>query len=397
MKHQKNKGVATRAIHGRQDHSFLSAVYPIYQTSTFGVEHSEDYADFFVNGDIESYVYTRVNNPTVRNAEERLATLEQTDDAILFASGMAAVTASILSVVQSGDLVVASRPVYGGTQHFLADIAPKFGIEVRFLANEELYNLERYAPEAKVVFFETPANPTIMCISIPDVVAAAQRVGAITIVDNTFASPINQLPSLLGVDIVMHSVTKYLGGHTDIIGGAVCTSEKFIGAVREQLIVFGGCTTPMNAFLLERSLKTLPMRMKVHNTNAQIVAEFFEADARIQQVYYPGLKSSPDYEIASRQMMGFSGMMAIDLIDDEAAKIFADSLRLGFNAVSLGGVETLITIPALSTHAGVSEEEKKIARVTPSTVRISVGLEDVDDLIADFEQALSQIKTGLAV
>ncbi len=395
MKSNKYNGVSTRAIHGRQDQSFLSAVYPIYQTSTFGVEHSEDYADFFVNGDIESYVYTRVNNPTIRNVEERLADLEQTDDAVLFSSGMAAVTASILAVAQKGDLVVASRPVYGGTQHFLADIAPKFGIDVQFLENEELYNLEHYAPEAKVVFFETPANPTIMCIDIPAVVSAAKHIGAITIVDNTFASPINQLPTSFGVDMVVHSVTKYLGGHTDLIGGVVCTSAEYIGAVREQLIVFGGCTTPMNAFLLERSLKTLPMRMKLHNSNALTVAEFFEADSRIQQVYYPGLKSSPDFEIANHQMMGFSGMMAIDLIDDEAAKVFADSLQLGFNAVSLGGVETLITIPALSTHAGVSEEEKRIARVKASTVRISVGLEDVDDLILDFEQALSQIKTGM--
>jgi cystathionine beta-lyase/cystathionine gamma-synthase len=355
------------------------------------VERSEDYRRFFVDGEPDVYVYSRIHNPTVRNVEERLAQLELADDAVLFSSGMAAVAASIMALARSGDTVVAVRPLYGGTVHFLTEVMPRYGIDLVMLDPDEVYALERYAPDARVVFFETPANPTLLCVSIAKAVQAARRVGALTIIDNTFASPINQNPLVMGVDVVLHSATKFIGGHSDVIAGAVMTSSEWMAPIRENLMVFGGCIAPFDAFLLDRSLKTLPLRMAHHNASAQTIAEFFANERRVERVYYPGLRGTPDYAIASEQMTGFGGVLAIDLENGAAAMRFCDSLEIALNAVSLGGVETLVTIPAISTHAKVSEDEKRAARIHDGTVRISIGLEDLNDLIADFEHALAVI------
>lgn len=383
---------ATIGIHGRKDKSYNAATFPIYQTSTFGFEHSEQIPGI-IDGQIpDAYIYSRLGNPTVRNVEERLALLEHAEDALLFNSGMAAVTAAVLAQVEEGDLIAASRPLYGGTYHLFNHVLPRYGVKTIFLEAEQLYQLKNYAPEAKIVFFETPANPTCLVLDIEAIVAAAQEIGALTIVDNTFASPINQNPLDFGVDVVLHSATKYLGGHSDLIAGAVMSSTAHITAMMEYRMIFGGNMSPLSAFLLDRSLKTLQVRVDAHNRNAMTIAEFFASDKRVKQVYFPGLKGTTDYEIAKRQMHGFGAMMAIDLADAEAAMSFTDSLKLVFNAVSLGGVESLVTIPALSTHLHVDEEEKRIARVSPATVRISVGIEDVNDLIGDFEQALATIK-----
>ncbi|MCU0513358.1 MAG: PLP-dependent aspartate aminotransferase family protein [Anaerolineae bacterium] len=387
------KGTATQAIHGQVDALHRAAVFPLYLASTFAVPDSDMFAHY-LNGDPEAantYVYSRYGNPTVRNVEERLAVLEQAEDCLLFNSGMSAITAAILSVARAGDTVVASRPLYGGSYHLLREIAPRLGLKTRLLEAHQLYELARYAPEAKLVFFETPANPTCLCHSIPQIVAAARQVGAATMVDNTFASPINQTPLALGVDVVVHSATKYLGGHSDLIAGAVMTSRERIEAVREMAIFFGGYGNAFDAFLIDRSLKTLTVRMQAHNAAAAQIAAFFAAEPKVRAVYYPGLPGTPDYEIARQQMHGFGGMMAIELADTAAAKTFCDALRVGLNAVSLGGVETLLTIPVLSTHAKVDDEERRIARVQPGTVRVSIGLEDPADLLADFAAALARV------
>lgn len=381
----------TDAIHGRSDQTYRSAVYPIYQTSTFGVEHTADYNRFFQDSEPDFYIYTRGSNPTIRNVEERMAKLEHADDCLIFTSGMAAVTASIMSQVQAGGTVVASRPLYGGTYNFLMNILPRYGVKTVILDPDELYDLSAHVPDADVVYFETPGNPTCICLSIPRIVEAAQKVGAVTIIDNTFASPINQTPLDLGVDIVLHSVTKYIAGHSDVIAGAIMAGQQYMEAIGEMRGVFGGCISPFDAFLLDRSLKTLPVRVRQHNINTQRIAEFFTTQPQIKQVYYPGLPGTDDHAIASEQMHGFGGMLAIELADQETAMAFCDSLKLALNAVSLGGVETLVTLPAMSTHSRVDEDEKRVARVTGATVRLSIGLEDVDDLIADFEQALAAI------
>ena len=382
---------ATIGIHGRKDKSYLAATYPIYQTSTFGFEHSDDIPAVIDGETPDAYVYSRLSNPTARNVEERLARLEHAADAILFNSGMAAITATLMANLQEGDTLVASRPVYGGTYHLMMTILPRYGIKTVFLEAEQLYDLKHYAPDAAVVFFETPANPTCMVYSIPDIVQAALEIEALIVADNTFASPINQNPLDWHVDIVLHSATKYLGGHSDLIAGVVMGSQQHIDALSEYHTIFGGRISPMVAFLLDRSLKTLKVRVDAINKNAAQVARFFVNERKIKQVYYPGIEGTCDYDYAKRQMHGFGGMLAIELADAKSAKTFVDSLQIAFNAVSLGGVEALVTIPAMSTHLHVNDEEKAIARVTPATVRLSLGLEDIDDLIADFEQALAKL------
>ncbi len=380
---------ATQAIHGRRDTSFHSANYPIYNSTTFAVERSADYASF--GHDRDFAVYTRHGNPTIRNVEEKLARLEQAEDGVLFASGMAAITTTLLALLRAGDAVAASTRLYGAAYRFLRDFAPGLGIDVHFLDADELYNLEQYAPTVKLVYFETPVNPTSDCLDIGAVVAAARRVGARTVLDNTFASPINQNPLPLGVDLTLHSATKYLGGHSDVLAGAALGPAALIETIHQAMVVFGGCSSPHEAALLDRSLKTLAVRMAAHNQTAQTLAEFFAAEPKVRQVHYPGLPSSPAHAVARRQMRGFSGMLAVEFADLDAASRFCDALEIALNATSLGGVETLVSIPVLTSHMRISDAELRRAGVTPGTVRISAGLEDVDDLLADFQQALGRV------
>jgi cystathionine beta-lyase/cystathionine gamma-synthase len=382
-----NKGKATRAIHGRRDSEPLGANYPIHTSTTFAVPNSDTYEkdwDTF-------HFYTRISNPTIRNVEEKLAALEGGEDAALFSSGMAAIASTILTFVSSGDTVAASRHIYGGAYHLLRDIVPQFGIAVHFLDDDELYNLQEYASEARLVHFETPVNPTSRCVSIASVVESARQIGAMTTIDSTFASPINQNPLNFGIDIVLHSATKYLGGHSDIMAGAAVGSTEHLKQIRERRKLFGGNSNPFEAALLDRSLKTLKVRVEAHNRNALALAEFFQTQPKVRKVHYPGLPTSLDHAVASSQMSGFGGMLAIELDNLRAAKTFCDSLKLALNAVSLGGVDTLVSIPVLATHIKLSDEELAAAHVTPGTVRISVGLEDPEDLMADFEQALAKV------
>lgn len=379
---------ATQAVHGRRDASFRSANYPIYNSTTFAVARSADYASS--GPDRYKVGYTRYSNPTIRNVEEKLAQLEHAEDGVLFASGMAAVTTTLLALLRAGDAVAASSRLYGATYRFLRDIAPGLGIDVHFLDADELYELEHYAPSVKLVYFETPVNPTSDCLDIGAVVAAAKRVGALTVMDNTFASPINQNPLLLGVDLVLHSATKYLGGHSDLMAGAVLGPAALIETVHRAMVIFGGCSNPHEAALLDRSLKTLAVRVAAHNHTAQSLAEFFTAQPQVRRVLYPGLPSSPAHEIAQRQMRGFGGMLAIELDNLDAASRFCDALEVALNATSLGSVETLVSIPVLTSHLHMSDDELRRVGVTPGTVRISTGLEDLDDLLADFRQALAK-------
>lgn len=380
---------ATQAIHGRRDTSFHSANYPIYNSTTFAVERSADYAGF--GHDRSLAIYTRHGNPTIRNVEEKLARLEQAEDGVLFASGMAAVTTTLLALLRAGDAVAASSRLYGAAYRFLRDYAPGMGIDVHFLDADELYDLEQYAPTVKLVYFETPINPTCDCLDIGAVVAAARRVGALTVVDNTFASPINQNPLPLGVDLTLHSATKYLAGHSDLMAGAVLGPAALVEPVHQAMTVLGGCSNPAEAALLDRSLKTLAVRMAAHNQTAQTLAEFFAAEPKVRRVHYPGLPSAPAHALAQRQMRGFGGMLAIELADLDAASRFCDALELAFNATSLGSVETLVSIPVLTSHMRISGDELRRAGVAPGMVRISAGLEDVNDLLADFQQALGRL------
>ena len=382
-------GKSTQAIHGRRDPNYRSANYPVYNSVTFAVEKSSDYERQSTKDDF--YFYSRNGNPTIRNVEEKLARLEGAEDGVLFASGMAAVTATLLSFVRNGDAIAASSRLYGVTYRFLRDVVPQFGIDVHFLDADELYQIQKFAPTAKAVYFETPNNPTSACLSIRQVVEAAREIGAVTVIDNTFATPINQNPLAHGVDLALHSATKYIGGHSDLMAGVALGSKAHIEQIREMMILLGGCSNPAEAALTDRSLKTLRVRMETHNQTAMALAVFFSGESKVRKVHYPGLPSSPDHEIAKSQMSGFSGMLAIDLSSLEAAKSFCDRLQVGLNASSLGSVETLVSIPVLTSHTNMSEDELARAGVTPGTVRISTGLEDLEDLLADFKQALAAL------
>ena len=382
------KGKSTQAIHGRRDKSFRSTNFPIYQTTNFAVDRSDDYQRYIADEE-EFYIYSRYRNPTVKNVTEKLAKLENSESALVFSSGMAAITSTILSFVKQGDYIAASSQLYGMTYRFLRDTAPRFGVKVKFLSEEELYNVHSVSPDARIVYFETPINPTSKCVSIKDVVEPAKRINAITMVDNTFASPINQNPIDFGVDIVLHSATKYIGGHSDVMAGAVISSKKNIDQIHNSLKTFGGCLNPIDANILDRSLKTLKVRIQHHNENARQLSEFFQSHSKVKKVFYPGLPNSDSYQIASKQMKGFGGMLCIELEDLNAAKSFCDNLTVALNATSLGSVETLVSIPVLTSHIKMDEKELEKSGVTPGMVRISSGLEDIEDLIADFNKALS--------
>ncbi len=388
------KAKSTRAIHGRRDPHYRGSAYPIYQSAGFAVEKSDDY-ERYLRGEEDFYIYSRIHNPTVRNVEEKLAQLENAEDSVLFASGMAAITSAILSVVKAGNTIAASQYLFGTTLRFLDKVLPRFGIQTIFLDQNDLYHLEQHIPDAKLVYFETPINPTCKCLDIEQVVAAARQTGAVTLVDNTFASPINQNPIDFGVDIVVHSATKYIGGHGDIVAGAAVGSKARMKAVRDQRTIFGGCINAQDAFLLDRSLKTLAMRVERQNVNALALAQFFAAEG--QRVYYPGLPDSPDHAAAKAQMHGFGGMLCIELDTLDAAKAFCDAVGVAVNATSLGSIETLVSIPVLNSHAFLNDDELRAAGVTPGMVRISAGVEAIDDLIDDFKQALTKVRHAAQV
>ena len=387
MKEQNS--TSTRLIHGNPD-AENSLVYPIYQTVAFSVDRNDDYASLN-EYDSDTYFYTRYSNPTLRNVEQKLAALEHGEECLLFSSGMNAITMTLLKLLESGDTVVAARTIYGSTLHYIEDFLPNYGIRAVILDEEDLYRCDEIAPEAKLVFFETPVNPRVDCLSISRVVAAAKRCGALTLVDNTFASPINQTPLDFGVDISIHSVTKYIGGHADVTAGAVITSRELILPLYEARKMLGGIPSPQDAFLIDRSLKSLYVRMKLHNENALQLAQFFEDEAAVEEVLYPGLESSPNHEIAKAQMRGFGGMLCVDLGTLAAARSFSENLRLLRNVPHLGATETMVCLPALTSHARFDEDQLRAAGLSPGLVRISVGLEDIADIIADCRQALQQI------
>jgi len=389
----KKFGTSTLAIHGDlKDKQFRSVVFPIYQTSTFAVEKTDDYQKFIDEVD-DFYIYSRYGNPTVKEVEKRLALIENADDSILFSSGMAAITTTILSHVQSGDEIISLSSIYGVTYRFFRDYLPKFGVKVKFFQIEKVDEIEKLiSPKTKLIYFETPVNPTTRIVDIEKIVKFAKREDLTTIIDNTFATPINQNPIDFGVDIVIHSATKYLSGHSDLIIGCVMSSRERIERIRKFKNVFGGNPDPHQAFLLGRSLKTLELRVKRQNENALKLAEFLSSHRKIRKVLYPGLKNHPEHELAKKQMSGFGGMLSFEIDGDLGrTKKFCDSLKVALNATSLGSVETLVSIPVLTSHVGMKKDELERAGISESMVRVSVGIENIEDIVWDFEQALNQI------
>ncbi len=364
---------------------------PIYETTTFVFESAEQVRQYN-EGKLEKFLYSRYENPTVVAVEQRLAAIEGAESAAVFSSGMAATATALMALVKAGDEVVCSAAIYGGTLHLLHDLLSSFGVRTRFAMLEDLQRdpAALLAPSTRLVWFESPINPTLRCIDIAAVADACRSRGVLSVVDNTFASPINQRPLALGIDLVMHSATKYLNGHSDVTAGLIAGRSELVGRASRARRLLGTVLDPHPAYALGRGLKTLQVRIERHNTNAMAVAWWLEKDARVTRVYYPGLESHPDHAIAARQMSGFGGMVTIDLGGSyERAAHFYDRLTIIQRAASLGGVESLCSLPVLTSQWGHTDEQLARAGVTRGMARLSIGLEDPGDLIEDLDQALS--------
>src|SRR5262245_44455177 len=385
------KGPATELIHAGEAGlgEAVPLTTPIYETATFVFDSTKEMLEYN-EGRSSKYLYSRYANPTVVSVERKLAALDATEEALLFSSGQGATTTLLMAHAKAGDEVVCSAAVYGGTLHLLNDLLTKFGIEPRFASMEELANpASLISDRTKIVWFESPINPTLRCVDVRRLAEACRARGVMSVVDNTFASPINQQPLSLGVDIVMQSATKYLNGHSDVTGGVITGPASLLAPIGKARRLVGTIMDPYPAYALGRGLKTLPLRMARHNTNAQAVAEFLASHPGVSQVFYPGLPSHPDHDIARRQMTGFGGMVCFDLGGDfdRAARLY-DRLTLIKRAASLGGVESLISMPVLTSQWGHTDEQLREAGVSRGMLRLSVGLEDPADLIADLDQAL---------
>jgi cystathionine beta-lyase/cystathionine gamma-synthase len=362
---------------------------PIYGTTTYAFESAQQVRDYN-EGKSAKFLYSRYANPTVLAVEDKIAGLERAERALVLSSGQAATTTALMALLSAGDEVVCSAAIYGGTLHLLADLLQKFGIRPRFVSVDDLRQPESIlAPATKMVWFESPVNPTLRCVDVAAVAAACRARGVTSVIDNTFASPVNQQPLALGVDVVMHSATKYLNGHTDVTAGALAGAKAFIDPMRKARTLLGTILDPHPAYALGRGLKTLHVRVERQNASALHIARALERGGRVERVYYPGLESHPDHAMAARQMRGFGGMLCLDLGGgyDRASRFF-DRLRVVKRAASLGGVESLCSLPVLTSQWGHSDEELARAGVTAGMARISIGLEDPDDLLADLEQAL---------
>lgn len=389
-------GLATQAIHGSgQRDAHGSPNTPIYNTTTFAFGSTAELLDV-IEGRQRGALYTRYGmNPTLFALEDTLARLEGAQAALGFASGMAALAALFLALGREG--IVCVGDAYGGTLELLTEQLPLLGIRTRLVLRSEAGQLDSaLADGAGLVFFETPSNPRLELFDIGAIAAAAHARGALVAVDNTFASPVNQRPLGLGADVVMHSATKYLGGHSDLTAGALMGSSELlqrVGAWRKNL---GSVLAPETAALLSRSLRTLPVRVQRHNVSAQVVAEAMARHPRVARVYYPGLPDAPDHALAKAQMQGFGGMLTIELRGSGAdATRVADRLRLFALAPSLGGVESLVTQPCTTSHHDLSAPERQRRGISDTMLRLSIGLEEPEDLVADLEQALAAGAQGV--
>ncbi|HHI30887.1 methionine gamma-lyase [Methanosarcinales archaeon ex4572_44] len=380
----KEKSFTTKAVHAGRYTPARGVVPPIYQTATYAFETAREMQDIF-EGKSEGFVYSRVGNPTQKVFEEKMAVLEGGESAKAFASGMGAINAAVLSIVKSGDHVISDRTIYGSTYDLFTEIFPRLGINVSMIDLSKTDELEENLQDnTKLIFCETPTNPTMKLVDIKKI----SQYHPTTMVDNTYMTPYLQNPLELGSDVVVHSATKYICGHCDTLGGVIISDAEFIERTHQLLKDFGAAMSPFNAWLLLRGIKTLTLRMDRHTANAEKVADFLEEHPSIAKVYYPGLKDHPQHALAKSQMRGFGGMIAFEMHSYDEAEALMRNLKLCTLAVSLGCVETLIQHPASMTHAAVPKEKRESLGLTDELVRISVGIEDIDDIKSDLSQAL---------
>lgn len=387
------EGMQSKAVYAAKGLNRTSAISPpIWQTTTFGADSAEEFAEIAIATKPQEF-YTRYGNPNHAMVEQTLAELEGGDAALVFSSGMGAIFSAIAGILQTGEHVIAQQNHYAGATTLLKEFLPRWGIEVTFVdqtVNEDF--AAALKPNTKLIYIETPVNPLMQITDLKFVVELAKSKGILTICDNTFATPINQRPLEFGVDAVVHSATKYIGGHHDATAGAIIGRQALIEKVWRFALVAGATLSPFDAWLLMRGLRTLGLRIERHNQNALALAKFFESHPKISRVYYPGLETHPQHELANSQMSGFTGMLSAELRGGySAADKLMSSLKLATRAASLGGFETLIVHPASMWSLQLSEELRASTGINEGLVRISVGLEDEMDLLGDFDQALSQV------
>jgi len=366
-------------------------VSPIHYSATFRAETAERFSEMATTVRPATF-YTRHGNPVNKRVEAILAGLEGTESALLTGSGMGAICTTILALLQAGDHVVAQQRHYMSTSKLFSEVLPRYGVRVSFFDQTDLDSLRAaLRPETKLIMVETPVNPSLSITDLAAVAEIARPRGILTVADNTFASPLNQRPHDLGIDIVVHSATKYLGGHHDLMAGAICCGDALAETIWKMHVTLGAVLSPMDAWLLLRGLRTLSLRMERINANALALAQWLETRPEVEQVFYPGLESHPQHALAARQMHGFGAVVAYSIKGGYAAtQRFVSALRLATQAVSLGGVETLAVHTASMWASSMTEDDMKVAGIEPNFIRMSVGVEHVDDLKADLAQALEK-------
>jgi cystathionine gamma-synthase len=363
---------------------------PIVQSIAFGYGDVDAWLDVAL-GRQPGDIYSRNTNPTVRAFEEKLRVLESAEAAVSFASGMSAISNTLFTFLRPGDRIVSVKDTYGGTNKIFIEFLPQMGVDVRLMDTADFDAIEaEVAKGCKVLYLETPTNPALKVLDIARLAEAGKRAGAIVVTDNTFATPINQNPLQLGSDIVLHSASKYLGGHADALGGVICGSKALVEQVYHYREITGAALDPFAAYLLLRGMKTLALRIERQNASAMKIAHWLESQPKVERVFYPGLPSHPQHVIASRQMRGYGGMMSFALKGGfEAVKAFLPRLRLAHRAANLGPVETVVGPPATTSHVECTAEERAAMGIPEALVRYSTGIEDPGDLIADLAQALT--------
>ncbi|HAW93818.1 MULTISPECIES: trans-sulfuration enzyme family protein [unclassified Arsukibacterium] len=393
--HTKNVHPHTLCIHaGKEKNQHGTLATPLYQTSTFVFENAEQGAARFA-GEQEGYIYTRLGNPTTRELEQKIAALEGMDDAAATATGMGAVAASTMAFLQHGDHLIASKAIYGCSFALFNHMFARYGIEVSFVdMTDHAAVAAALKPNTKMLFAETPINPNLVVLDLAFLGQFCQQHQLISVVDNTFLTPLLQQPAKYGIDIIIHSATKYLNGHGDVVAGIIVANSEKIATIKMTTLKDMGATiSPHDAWLIIRGLKTLAIRMERHCQNAQQVAEFLERHPAVKEVFYPGLPSHPGYRFLGEQMQGAGGVLAFELNASlEHSRYFINQCRLLSLAVSLGDAESLIQHPASMTHSPYTPEERKMAGISDGLIRVSVGLEHVADIIADLEQALAKMQ-----
>lgn len=394
MTDERPKGFSTRAVHGAKTPPVEQDTpsVPIFQTSTFRFETSRDYAET-INFRQPGYTYTRgYGNPTLAAFEGLMADLEGTEAAFSFASGMAAIHTSVTAFAAAGDRVVTSSELYGGTYSLMSKVLPRYGIETTFVNPHDLGEVTAALPGAALFYVETIANPNVTVADLEALAAACRDVGVVSVVDNTFASPYLCNPAALGCDLVLHSATKYIGGHHDLIGGVVCASAEHVARLRGTVIETGGTMAPFESWLCLRGLATLELRVRRHSANAQALAEHLEGHPKVERVHYPGLASHPQHDVAERLLpRGCGGMFSFEVAGGvEGGMRFCDALELAWVASSLGGTHTLVGHAASTTHRQMDAVARRAAGIADGLVRVSVGIEDPEDLIEDVDRALER-------